>query len=137
MTGVEIWDEALRWQGTPFHHLGRTRGTGCDCVGLILGVAWALGLYGQDHQGYGRVPAAEYQGAPVREWLQARATVIPEPEVGAVAFLLRFGMPHFAFLDGTGWMVHADAAAGQVVYTRWDGRWQRRTQELYRLRGVQ
>jgi len=40
--------EARAWIGTPFHHQGRTRGLGCDCRGLVGGVAVALGLVPPD-----------------------------------------------------------------------------------------
>jgi NlpC/P60 family putative phage cell wall peptidase len=36
--------EALTWQGTKFHDLAHVRGVGCDCGGLIIGVAKALGV---------------------------------------------------------------------------------------------
>lgn len=32
------------WLHTPFHHQMRTRGVGCDCIGLIIGVAHEFGI---------------------------------------------------------------------------------------------
>lgn len=29
---------ARSWLGTPYHHQGATKGSGCDCLGLIRGV---------------------------------------------------------------------------------------------------
>jgi NlpC/P60 family putative phage cell wall peptidase len=43
-TRADVIAEARRWMGTPFQHQGRTRGLGCDCRGLVGGVAVALGL---------------------------------------------------------------------------------------------
>jgi len=40
----EIVEEALRWIDTPFVHQASICGVGTDCVGLIRGVAWNLGL---------------------------------------------------------------------------------------------
>ena len=40
----DIVAEAERWIGTPFHWQGAVRGKGCDCKGLIVGVARDLGL---------------------------------------------------------------------------------------------
>lgn len=50
--------EARSWLGTPFHHQGRVRGVGCDCVGLLIGVARAVGLVAPDFDvtGYARSP---------------------------------------------------------------------------------
>jgi len=39
-----IVGSALDWLGTPYRHQGRTRGVGCDCLGLLLGI-WR-DLYG-------------------------------------------------------------------------------------------
>ncbi len=39
-----IVSEARSWLGTPFKHQGRVKGVGCDCIGLIAGVARALKL---------------------------------------------------------------------------------------------
>ena len=41
---AEIYLEARRWVGTPYHHHGRKRGQSCDCIGLLIGVGRALGL---------------------------------------------------------------------------------------------
>jgi cell wall-associated NlpC family hydrolase len=42
-TGDLIADEALSWAGTPVKPMGRRKGVGCDCKGLIAGVAAELG----------------------------------------------------------------------------------------------
>lgn len=57
-TRADIVAEARRWLGTPFLHQGRTRGVGVDCVGLLIGVARALGLVAPelDVTGYPRTP---------------------------------------------------------------------------------
>ncbi len=39
MKSNEIIKVAEEWIGTPFHQQGRQKQVGCDCVGLILGVA--------------------------------------------------------------------------------------------------
>ena len=44
-TNQEIVSEARKWLGTPFHYQGRIRGIGCDCLGLVVGVASALGIH--------------------------------------------------------------------------------------------
>jgi hypothetical protein len=59
-----IQDEARSWLGTPFKHQGRMKGVGCDCLGLLIGVAKALNLQGRggqkladlDNLGYGHFP---------------------------------------------------------------------------------
>lgn len=41
--GARIWAEAQQWIGTPFRWQGRIKGVGCDCKGLLAGVAAACG----------------------------------------------------------------------------------------------
>ncbi len=38
--------EAVSWVGTPYVHRQSVRGVGCDCIGLVRGVWWAL--YGDE-----------------------------------------------------------------------------------------
>jgi NlpC/P60 family putative phage cell wall peptidase len=35
---------ARTWRGTPFHHQGRKKGVGCDCLGMFIGMADELDL---------------------------------------------------------------------------------------------
>jgi cell wall-associated NlpC family hydrolase len=50
--------EARAWMGTPWQHQQRRKGEAVDCVGLVIGVARALGLVAPafDVSGYVRVP---------------------------------------------------------------------------------
>ena len=58
VTRDQIVAEARSWVGTPWVHQHRVKGRAVDCVGLVIGVARALGLVPADFdvQGYGRVP---------------------------------------------------------------------------------
>lgn len=57
-TRAAVVAEARRWLGTPWVHQHRTHGIGVDCVGLVIGVARALGLVAPDFDfgGYSRQP---------------------------------------------------------------------------------
>ena len=44
MTGNDVVREAREWVGTPFHWQASLKGVGCDCKGLVWGVARSLGL---------------------------------------------------------------------------------------------
>lgn len=44
MTGADVVTEARSWIGTPFHWQASLKGVGCDCKGLVWGVARELGL---------------------------------------------------------------------------------------------
>ena len=40
----KISNEAMQWIDTPFHHQGRAKNIGVDCIGLIVGIAKNLSL---------------------------------------------------------------------------------------------
>ncbi len=44
VTGQNIVDVAKTYIGTPFHHLGRIKDVGIDCVGIIICVAKELNI---------------------------------------------------------------------------------------------
>lgn len=58
MTRAEVVSEARSWIGTPWVHQHRTKGVAVDCVGLVIGVARALGIVAKDFDinGYSRAP---------------------------------------------------------------------------------
>lgn len=39
---ARVVNVARSWIDTPFHHQGRQKGIGCDCLGLIMGIAAEL-----------------------------------------------------------------------------------------------
>ncbi len=55
---TDIVTAARQWLDTPFHHQARLKGVGCDCIGLVIGVARELGMVAPDFDiaGYPRVP---------------------------------------------------------------------------------
>jgi cell wall-associated NlpC family hydrolase len=57
-TRADVVIEARTWVGTPYHHQARLKGVGVDCIGLVLGCAWALGLVGREFDivGYTKQP---------------------------------------------------------------------------------
>lgn len=56
LTRDDIVAEARTWLKTPFHHCGRVKGAGVDCVGLVVGVASNLDLNIVDMLKYPRAP---------------------------------------------------------------------------------
>jgi cell wall-associated NlpC family hydrolase len=39
-----VLKEARSWLGTPYHHMGRVKGVGCDCLTLLVSVYHATGV---------------------------------------------------------------------------------------------
>lgn len=44
MQPYEIVLQARTWLGTAYHHAASVKGVGCDCTGLLIGVARELGI---------------------------------------------------------------------------------------------
>ena len=55
-TRQELADAAKGYIGTPWHHQGRKKGIGIDCVGLLIGVAKEIGFIVRDREGYPLYP---------------------------------------------------------------------------------
>jgi cell wall-associated NlpC family hydrolase len=125
MTRAAIVDEALSWQGTPFHHRAMVKGAGVDCAHLLKAVYATAGIaldldmpeYAQDwnlHHDEPRFLAIVAQYAdPVP------AGEVPQP--GDVA-MFRYGRhaAHGAIVTAWPVVVHAWRDAGKVVTTEAD-----------------
>lgn len=62
---ADVVAEARNWLGTPFIHQHAAKGVGCDCLGLLRGVAKVLGVFPnrpdelsrvEEFRGYGKHP---------------------------------------------------------------------------------
>lgn len=98
-TRAQVVAEARSWIGTPFVHQASLKGIGCDCIGLVCGVAIECGFWPADiwstpeakpYVGYGRCPDGRLI-AGCRQYLDA----IPFAEAAAGDVLaLRVGDKH-------------------------------------------
>ncbi|MCH2547061.1 MAG: peptidase P60 [Alphaproteobacteria bacterium] len=147
--GVDIVNEARSWVGTPFLHQGRSKATvldrgGCDCLGLLVGVAEALqlkaingnALQTFDERDYGHMPNGEKLKAvfsrvlmPIELMSMAPGDVLlmrleKAPQHVAIVSDYRYG--------GLG-LVHALASARKVVEHRLDEQWLSRIVQVYRV----
>ena len=135
-TAADILAEARTWAGTPFHHQGRFKGVGVDCLGLVVGVGRALGLSQADATGYPRQP----DGAALLAGLDAAYQRLPlgQQKPGDImVFRIRRDPQHLALLTERGGMIHVHAAVGRVVETSLDATWSARVVAAYRYPGVE
>ena len=138
MIRAHIVAEAREYIGTKFQHQARLKGVACDCAGLVVGVAKALGLSDFDMVGYAHIP----DGVTLRRVCKENMTAIPFAEVqpGDVLLLAWEAEPtHLAIVgDYPGGLsiIHAYAPARKVVESRMDSVWASRVVEAYRLPGV-
>ena len=148
MTGADVVAEARTWLGTRFHHQGSLKGAGCDCVGLVLGVGKALGIYPQDLQARGEfAPFVGYARRPSGGLLESGCTrfALPIPAASAQpgdVLLFRFeaAPTHVGIIGdypgGGHSIIHAYLPARKVIETRLDATWAARVTAAFRLPGV-
>jgi NlpC/P60 family putative phage cell wall peptidase len=136
-----IVQQARTWLGTPYQHQARCKGAGVDCVGLVIGVASALGLSAFNTHCYGRVPS----GRMMLELLGEHAIQVDHraPWLPGQILALRFDSEpqHVAILAdiaGTDQlsMIHAYSHAGNVTEHRLAEVWRARVMARYEFPGV-
>lgn len=118
--------EAREWIGTRFAHHGRTKGRGCDCAGLIIGVGAAVGADIIDEPIYAPRPSGTMLLAHCER--QGLRVAVQAAQPGDVALFAFKGEPqHLAVLGdyfaGGLSMIHAYSLARKVVETRLDDSW--------------
>lgn len=133
MHGEQVVAAARQWLGTPWHHQGRVRGVGVDCVGVIIGVARDLGLSTFDVTGYARRPAPGEVAGGCEAHLKPVAAALP----GDVLLFHVDGQPqHMGFVTDIG-VLHAFAPMRRVVEHGLDDGWRAKIVAAYRLPGVE
>lgn len=143
-TRAEVVAEALSWVKTPCIHQAHLKGVGCDCGGLIGGVAVALGIVPANwwytgfapHAGYARQP----HGNSLIDVLDAfMPRIEPSDAQAGDVLVMRFSRhpQHLAIKTPHG-MVHAlnSGAGASVAEHSIDAKWQRRITHAYAFPGV-
>lgn len=117
--------------GTPFHHQGRCKGVGLDCIGLVIVALTAVGVPINDRTDYGRRPDGK---SLVAALIAHGATPVDEIHTGDVLLFRYDKQPqHVALATGPDAMIHSFAPAGKVVETSIGAYWQRRLTGIYRF----
>src|SRR5512135_255804 len=103
----EIIAEARSWIGTPYRHQGRLKGIASDCVGFIICVPRALGLFPPDFDvnGYSRHPEPAVMRGFLDQYLDRVWPADPLP--GDVLWLKPNRLPqHLAILTYDNRIIH-------------------------------
>lgn len=132
MTREDIIAEARTWLGTPWHHQGRLKGVGADCVAVVIGVAKRFGADSgyADATDYGTQPDTRMEALLKRYLLPIRRDERQPGDVLHVAWSI---IPqHVGILTADNTVIHAYGRRG-VVETTFSGRLARGLRGVYRF----
>jgi len=143
MTGADVVATARGWMGVRFAHQGATR-IGCDCIGLVAGVAVDLGipegrafLLAGEFKGYGREPDPQMLLRACGQFLNRIA--LAQAGLGDI-LLLKFAREpqHFAIVSSLAPLriIHTYALARRVTENSVDAVWRERIVGAFRYRGL-
>lgn len=131
---ADIITAARTYLGTPFHHQGRVKGVGIDCVGLIAGVAKDVGLPLIDCLAYGRVPDGVTLLAKMREQTIELSPKDRTPG-NIVVFRVKRYPRHVGIFTDHG-LIHTHMMVGKVVEHVLDDGWERVITNVFALKGL-
>lgn len=144
--------EAREWLGTRFHHQGRLKGVGTDCIGMVLGALHNVGARSRQRDAAGnRIPFTDYDrtdyapdpnSARLKHTLDEHLIEIPAANIRAGDVLL-FKIIHLPqhvgiVADHTAGglsLIHAYSPAGKVVEEALGNSWLSRVIGAYRVPG--
>jgi hypothetical protein len=122
-TRAQIVTEARTWLGTPFHHQGRVRGVGVDCIGVIGCSAVTCGVDGAAEwmsdpamHNYSPQPDPRLLLAACDKYLDRIA--VSEAGLADILIMAFAGEPmHFALISRVApmYVIHAYAQIGKVT----------------------
>lgn len=134
VTREQFVAEARTWLDTPFQHQGRIKGVACDCVGLVICTARALGLSEFEMTDYGRRPDGR-----LRPMLDLHMDAIPPAEAQAADVLLfawNASPIHVGILTDPEHLIHAFVPNRKVIETLIDSRMRALIVGAFRVPGV-
>lgn len=131
---MQLVEAARQYLGTPFHHQGRVKGVGVDCIGLVACAAKDCGLNAIDDTTYPRRP----DGETLQKGLEVSLVKIPtwEADVGDVLIFHMRGIPcHIGMKTDKG-VIHTYAAMKKVVEHGLRPPWDARVCGAYRFKDL-
>lgn len=139
MTGQEIADKAKTYVGTPFHHLGRVKRTGIDCIGIILGVAEELNIPLVIHPEFKRYGRRSRQ-RPLLNYMDEQFIRTENRDIGSIAVSwydrVTKEPSHLGIVTGIG-MVHTNGHLKIAIEEHWSPKWAMKIVGFYKYPGVE
>lgn len=137
ITRSDIVNEARTWLGTRFHHQGRLKGVGVDCVGLPICVGNTLGLHEPfDYDGYGRQPEPRVILSHLRRMgIRIPISEMLPGDVLLMCFEDTLLPTHLAIVTDRG-IIHSYVVARRCVEHALTDEWRARIHSAWRWRGI-
>jgi NlpC/P60 family putative phage cell wall peptidase len=113
----DIVAAARSWVGTPFHWEASVKGVGCDCKGLIAGVAREIGRpEGDALEAHARAYSRRIDARELKSGLQRLFDRTDTPHAGDILLLHVAGKAqHMAIYAGDGRMIHTARGLNKVT----------------------
>lgn len=135
VTREQIVQKAREFVGTPYHHQGRLKHVGVDCVGLVVCIAEELGIAIEDQTRYPQNPDGS-----LLPHVRTQLEEIPVEEAKAgdiyMVYVHKFDLPqHFLLITDYG-IVHAFNGGLKKVVETTIGKWKKRIVTAFKFKGV-
>lgn len=137
----DVLAEARTWLGTPWHHQASLKGVGCDCIGLVRGVAVLFVGPIAHPTDYSETWPLYRSEERLHAEVAARADAI-ELGMARPGDILLFGVGrgpahHCGFLGANRTLIHCYREAGAVVEQMLTGFWRDKLRFAFRLPGIE
>ena len=127
-----IVEKAREYLGTPFHHQGRVKGVGIDCIGLLVGVANELGLQHEDFKQYGERPDPRQLLYYISRSCDRTTNTLPGDIL--LFWFIAPNYPQHAGIATDRGFIHTFRTARKVVEQPWTSAWKKHLYGVYRYR---
>jgi len=136
ITRTDFVEEALTWERTPFHHRGRLKHVGVDCVGLVIGALKKFDITVRDMETYPRFPIHGIFIDNINaetEAIQNFNDILPGD---LLTFTWRTEPQHVAIVTATNpiRIIHAYELIGMCVVNDFDSSWRSKFYSARRLK---
>jgi len=135
VTSLDVVNVAKTWLGTPYHHQGRLKNVGVDCIGLVIGVAHELGISDFEIKTYGRIPNGKMMLSLMRqEMIEIPKTEKQSGDIGL--FVFNRDPQHVAIFTDDG-MIHSYAQVNKCIEHGFTPPWTERLVAVFRYKGIE
>mgnify|MGYP000617921349 CR=1 FL=1 len=136
-TTDKLLSVARQYVGTPYHHEGRVKGVGIDCVGLVICIHAELGIVLKDSIPYPQSPPPGMLDQHLKERdLQLIPRKYAKPGDFATFWITHPGSSvHLGILTESG-LIHCYTGMGKVVEHWMNRKWHRRIVSVRRSKDI-